>query len=245
MLQLAKLLILPPISPLLLILAGLLLARRRRRLGHVLTGIGAGALLLLSIPFVAAALLISLQTADPLPVDGPLPTAEAIVVLGGDLERRAPERRTGTVGPLSLQRARYGAELARRSGLPVLVTGGRLTPGAPSLGHMMEEALGEFGVQARWVEARAANTRENARLSAEILESEGISRILLVTHAWHLPRASAAFEAQGLEVVAAPTAFRIWPDLRLTSLLPSARALRESRWAVHEWLGRLWYALRW
>ena len=108
----------------------------------------------------------------------------------------------------------------------------------------MAKALAELGVEAHWVEGRAGDTRENARFSAGLLRSEGIGRVLLVSHAWHLARARGAFEAAGLEVVAAPTAPRTWPDAgRIDAYLPSTRSLHESRWGLHEWLGRAWYAL--
>lgn len=236
--------LMPPLAPLLLLLAGLLLLRRRPRLGKGLVGVGFGSLVLLAEPFVSAALLIALQVDEPLPAQGPLPPADAIVILGGDLDPGAPEYGGSTVGALSLLRVRYGARLAKRTELPVLVTGGPIEAGERTVARLMAEALRELGVRARWREARAGDTRQNARFSAAILAEEGVRRVLLVTHAWHMPRARAAFEAAGLEVVAAPTAPRIWPRAdRLDAYLPSARSLQESRWALHEWLGRAWYAL--
>jgi uncharacterized SAM-binding protein YcdF (DUF218 family) len=59
-----------------------------------------------------------------------------------------------------------------------------------------------------------------------------------------MPRARAAFEAAGIAVVPAPTAFRARAPLAPMSFVPSARALRESQWAFHEWIGRAWYAIR-
>lgn len=236
--------LLPPLGPLVLLVLGLVLVRKRPRLGKVLIGGGLGALLLLSQPFVAAALLIALQVDPPLPARGPLPEADAIVILGGDLDPGTPEFGGASVGTLSLQRVRYGAHLARRSGLPVLVTGGPLEAGHDTIAQLMADALAEFGVEARWLEGRANDTRQNARFSARLLERAGLQRVLLVSHAWHLPRARGAFEAAGLEVIAAPTAPRIWPDARrFNAYLPSTRSLQESRWALHEWIGRVWYAL--
>src|SRR5690606_3210249 len=96
----------------------------------------------------------------------------------------------------------------------------------------------------RWVEGRSESTWENAVLSAPILREAGVKRILLVTHAFHMPRARASFAAQGFDVVPAPTAFRKTPELSLHALLPSAKGLADTSFAFHEWLGRIWYALR-
>ncbi len=239
-----KHLILPPTSLLLLLLVGALLLKRRRRLGITLIVTSVVTTYVLMQPFVAAALLISLQNAPALPLTGELPEAQAVVVLGGDIHPWAPEWNGASLGPLSLQRVRYAAHLTRRSGLPLLVTGGVTSPGSPSLADLLAATLeNEFGVQVRWRESNSRTTRQNAQLTAEILAAENIERILLVTHAWHMPRARAAFESAGLEVVPAPTNFRTWPSLRVHSFFPSARSLQECHWAMHEWLGRAWYAL--
>jgi uncharacterized SAM-binding protein YcdF (DUF218 family) len=98
-------------------------------------------------------------------------------------------------------------------------------------------------VPARWRESRSADTRENARFSADILRAEGLERIVLVTHAWHLPRALSACRDAGLKARGAGTGWREFSALEWRSCMPSARALRESSWAIHEWIGRAWYAL--
>ncbi|HET7774802.1 MAG TPA: YdcF family protein, partial [Azospira sp.] len=87
------------------------------------------------------------------------------------------------------------------------------------------------------------NTRDSALKTAALLKEAGITRVLLVSHAWHLPRAAQAFGRAGLEVVMMPTAFHL--DLRSPlDYLPQAEGLRRSRIALHEWLGRFWYWLR-
>jgi uncharacterized SAM-binding protein YcdF (DUF218 family) len=148
------------------------------------------------------------------------------------------------VGRFTLQRVRYAAALHRRTGLPVLTSGGvparDVEPIAESMARTMEQ---ELGATVRWRENRSADTWENARFSADLLREAGVRRILLVTHAFHMPRALHCFRAQGLEVVAAPTAFRgpAWEDLR--SLKPSWSGMRDSSLALHEHLGMLWYRL--
>ncbi|MEM7308227.1 MAG: YdcF family protein [Planctomycetota bacterium] len=239
-------LLLPPISILLLAAAGALVVRRRRRLGIGLMAASFASLALLSTPLVATALLKSLEWDAPRDPRAGADGAQAIVVLGAGLEPYAPEYAGATPGALSVERARYGAFLARRLRLPVLVTGGALDPRAPALGPLLKKTLtADFGIEdVRWVDSAAGNTWENAVRAAELLAPEGIGRVVLVTHAWHLPRARYAFETAGLEVVAAPTGFRPSPRPLLGDFLPSTRGLRQSTLALHEWLGLLWYRLR-
>jgi uncharacterized SAM-binding protein YcdF (DUF218 family) len=239
---LAEVALLPPGSLLLLLLAGLLIGRHRRGLGRVLVGFALLAFYLLATPLVAAALLAGLE--PPAPLDETTAReAQAIVVLAADLAARTPEYRGPTIGALTVERMRYGARLQRLTGLPLLVTGGVLFRNTPPLAAVMAESFAEdFGVKVRWVEPTARTTEENAAFSAALLRQDGISRVLLVTHAWHMPRAALAFAAAGLEVIPAPTMF-VRPATQLRGLLPSATALRNSYFALHEWLGLAWYRL--
>jgi uncharacterized SAM-binding protein YcdF (DUF218 family) len=221
---------------------GLVCMRRYPRLGRWLTGIAGALLLLLSLPFVAAALLKSLEGTPVIATALLDPKAQAIVVLGADARPFAPDYDGSTVGELSLERIRYAAHLARATKLPILTSGGTMPHVVRPLAELMADALEkDFQLPVRWREVMSHDTRQNARRSAEILLADGIHRVYLVTHAWHMPRARKEFESAGLEVVAAPTGMRNWPPFDFGAFLPSARALRESSFAVHEWIGAAWY----
>jgi uncharacterized SAM-binding protein YcdF (DUF218 family) len=241
--SLLELLILPPGNVLALFAAGLLVARRNPRLGRALQ-IGAFVLLyLLSTPLVAGRLLAALEPAaafDAADAEG----AQAVVILSADIQM-TPEYGGATLGGLTLERLRYGAEIARLTGLPILVTGGILSPGTRPVASLMQEALAkDYGLAARWVEDAAHSTAENARFSAALLRRDGIATVILVTHAWHMPRAVAAFEANGLKVIAAPTMFtRKVPPIGPDALMPSVTSLRSAYFALHEWVGLGWYRL--
>ncbi len=245
MAHLIETLLFPPVGNLLLALVGLYwLKRSRRRAGLLCLWAGLGSLFLLCLPIVAAALLTSLQTCPPLRPTEPLPEADAIVILGADFQSAAPEMGRATASPLTLVRLRYGAKLARRSSLPILVSGGSLGPKEPPLARIMARILDEeLGTPVRWEENRSLSTRQNAERSTQILTKAGCKRILLVTHAWHMPRAKRAFEHAGLEVIPAPTAFHPWPAREIGAITPFARSLQESTWGLHEWVGTLWYSL--
>jgi uncharacterized SAM-binding protein YcdF (DUF218 family) len=165
--------------------------------------------------------------------------AQAIVILGGGLHRNAPEYGGDTPSPLTLARMRYGATLATRTGLPVLVTGGRVYGGRPEAEVMQEVLEREFSVPVRWTEGRSRNTHENAVFSVALLRAVGIERALLVTHGVDARRARREFTAAGLEVVVAPTVIPRWSIDSPLELLPSASALQGSTLALYEMLANL------
>ncbi|MGH8689595.1 MAG: YdcF family protein, partial [Burkholderiales bacterium] len=115
-------LILPPAGPLLIAIAGLVLIRRHRRLGVAASASGIALLWVLSLPIVGSSLLRPLE---PPPVArNDLARAEAIVVLGGGVIDYSAEYAGPVLGYQSWARVRYGAHLARESGLPILLTAG-------------------------------------------------------------------------------------------------------------------------
>lgn len=231
-----KALALPPAGPLLLALIGLALWHRRPRLARALAAAGVGALLLLSLPIVSSALQVAAsdtQALDPAAARG----AQAIVILSGGLRRNAPEYGGDTLGRLSLERTRYGAKVARETGLPVLVTGGPYGHTRPEAQVMRETLEREFGVPVRWVEDRARTTRENAQLSAQMLRPLGIERVILVVHAFDVRRARLEFERAGLSVLPAPTLIPRLAVAGIVDFLPSAAALQFSYYALYELFG--------
>jgi uncharacterized SAM-binding protein YcdF (DUF218 family) len=234
--KVATALVLPPVGPLLVTAGGLMLMKRAPRLGRTLAWSGVAILFALSLHPVADVLLMSASHSKPLDrIEAA--KAQAIVILSGGIRRDAPEYGGDTLGRLSLERVRYGAKVAKEIGLPVLVSGGVVTEGRPEADVMKEALEREFGVPVRWAEIESRNTRENAQRSAEILRPAGVTRIVLVAHAFDIPRARGEFEAQGLSVVPAPT---LIPDLEFEwprSLIPSMSALYGSYYALYELLG--------
>jgi uncharacterized SAM-binding protein YcdF (DUF218 family) len=234
--------ILPPLSLFILIAVGWVIGWRWRRLGGVIAAVSFVALVVLSLPVTAGWLMYPLQIYPALDLANVPRDADAIVILSADTQPVAPEYGVDIVGPTTLERVRYGAFLHRRTGKPVLVSGGQVLPRTTPIALQMEATLtGEFNVPVRWVESRSMTTHENAAFSSEILKRDGISRVLLVTHAWHMRRAMAAFRAEGLEPIAAPTRFIRLPTPLARDFVPNASSLRASYYAIHEWLGLLWY----
>ncbi|HQT32090.1 MAG TPA: YdcF family protein [Thiobacillus sp.] len=236
--------LLPPLLLVLLLTAGLVFHRRHRRLSMSLILLSTVALYSLSTPWVSGLLLKSLEISTPINADV-FKEADAIVILGGGRRIDAGEYGGDTLNGISLERLRYAAHLHRSSGLPLLVTGGKPGGGTLAEGRIMQHVLrSEYGLPTRWVEDAALTTWDNARLSARQLKSSQVQRIILVTHAWHLRRAVPLFETQGLSVIPAGIQFS---SIRLDSVLdvlPTPAGLRDSTFALHEWLGIVWYKLR-
>lgn len=240
--------LLPPLNGLLLFVFGFLVRSRYPRFGRCLIGTGFTLLFLLSLNGVAKLLLWPLEKQYP-----PLPIvslakieADAVVVLGGGRYRSAPEfSKQDDVSHASLERLRYAALLAKTLKKPLLLSGGRPDGGGLSEAQTMQIALQrDFGVEVRWLESAADNTLESARNSRELLEPLGVRRIVLVTHAWHMPRSVEVFKNAGFEVTPAPMAFAASSPLTLLDFLPRARGMSGSAVALHEWFGLFWYGLR-
>jgi uncharacterized SAM-binding protein YcdF (DUF218 family) len=242
--RLFETLVLPPASVLVLFLLGTALLRWRKKLGRTLQVVALLWLWLAATPCVGGVLLHSLQSYPALDPTAAKPDVQAIVVLSAGADRIGNEYGGPVIGSMTLQRLRYGITLQRRYRLPLLVSGGKPASHTPSLARMMQQAaVNEFQADVTWLEEASADTRQNARFSAKILKAQGITKILLVTTAWHMPRSMQCFAAAGIEATAAPTAFRGKVFASWTSFVPHWNGLRDTCLAMHEWGGRVIYAV--
>jgi len=248
--DIAKAFVLPPGSLILLLAIGLMfLALGLQRLGFVVTLANVLIFYALSTPVVAARLSAAAQHIPPLdasaPPDQNAASPQAIVVLAAGIMPYAPEYGGSTVDQTTLQRLAYAAYLWRQNQLPILVSGGRSREANGPLANLMKDALEKsFDVPVMWMDDRSADTFENAQFSAEILKAADISRIMLVTHAAHMPRSAALFRAEGLAVIPAPTAYTAPSRNYAGRFLPRQSALQTSYTAIYELLGAKWYVLR-
>jgi uncharacterized SAM-binding protein YcdF (DUF218 family) len=236
-------LMLPPLSLLLLAALGLYLSiSGRKTVGRVIVGAAWIALWLLSTPLVSNFLLQSLMP-TPRVLNGS--EADAIVILaGGSVPQAYEYGGSANLKWITLERVRYGAWLAKKFHKPILVTGGDPDKNGTSEARLMATTLElEFGVTPRWLEEASRTTLENAQDSVPLLKHDGIHRIYLVSHAWHLARATPEFERLGMFVVPAGIGYSV-SKFGLYSLFPSASGLHNSYFACHEALGLIWYWLR-
>ena len=187
-----------------------------------------------------------------------LPTAEAIVILGGATRNREPPRIMPDMSDRG-DRLLYGAKLYKAGLAPkIVLTGGRIQwyGGGSSEAESMATILEIMGVprEDMILESRALNTHENAVYTKEILKRRNIEQILLVTSAAHMPRSLAIFRHEKIAAVPAPTDFTISDrDLEehqfstessILSLIPKADNLALTTQALKEYIGTFVYRLK-
>lgn len=179
-----------------------------------------------------------------------MPEAEAIVVLSGMLNT-VPTDQGVTQEWGDPDRFFGGLSLFRYSKAPLLVFTGGLLPWqtlSEPEGAVLKAVAVELGVPSEAIQITrpASNTAEEAIALRQLLGSEK-HRILLVTSAFHMPRAQALFEQQGFEVLAYPVDFKVGADESgrvLMDYLPNGHSLAKFELASRELIGRAYYHLR-
>jgi uncharacterized SAM-binding protein YcdF (DUF218 family) len=233
--------VLPPLNLLVVSGVGLCLLKTRPRLGRNLILVSWLLLYALSTPIIAMVLRRPLENTPTITLTDTPANVDAIVVLSGGIYLNAPEYEGDSVNGYVLERLRYAARLHRATGKPILVTGGNPRQATKTEAQVMQESLSsDFFIPVQWVEDQSNTTLDNARLSAPVLQQHGIRRIYLVTHAVHMPRARAAFERAGFEIVPAPTMFTTRAKLIPLDFLPQGPALAMSYYTLHEVIGQVW-----
>lgn len=242
-------LFLPPANVLVLAGLGVICWRRFPRVGKTLALLAALALWLQATPWFSNRLAHSLDVGPALDIKSveaahraqasALP--QAVVILGGGISLGATEygRADGADLPSgAFARVRYGAFLARHAQLPVLVSGGAPSGYPESEGKLMANVLqNEFGVPVRWIEGQSLNTAQNAIFSARMLTNVGVTRVYLVTDAWHMRRARDQFIRAGLTVVPAPCCNGNAQDPDAApGWWPTLDGLRTTRASLREWM---------
>ena len=237
-----KHLLLPPVLFGWLLVYGLVFFRRKPRRARWAIGIGVALLYASANSWVAGALMTLAVDATPA---RPQRAPQAVVILGGgrSLEFDAAGKVTqARLGPAAYERVFEGMRIARQTGLPILVTGGKGDGFDPAEAAVMAEVLRrDLGLAPRWIETASRNTVENAQFSAPLLKRDGISSVILVTNGYHMRRARYLFEQSGLEVtpaVANPSSAAPfgWQG-QLRALIPNAGAIEGTYLACNEAAG--------
>ena len=230
------------------VLIGVLLGvTRLRRTGTALALLGAAGLAFGGLAPLSEAVLLPLEQRFPaFPADGPPPTG--IIVLGGGIESGLSEARAQVVVNDAGERPIYLADLARRFPTARLVFSGGsgFIGGGISEADIVSRQADTIGVpRTRLIlENRSRNTRENAIFTAALVLPKPGERWLLVTSAWHMPRAVGCFRQAGFTVDAFPVDYRTrgWGDVTRFNGFASDGLLQLDL-GVKEWIGLVVY--RW
>jgi uncharacterized SAM-binding protein YcdF (DUF218 family) len=237
-------------------LLGFLLMRTKWTAGAGRRLIGAALVLTVLfglLPF-GRLLMLPLEERFP-PWDASRGDPDGIVVLGGVFEPEVAERPDSGLNEAA-ERVTAIAGLARRypaakilfSGGDVLAlpVAGSLTPADTTEAHTAAALFEDFGIAKNRVilEDRSRTTAENAAFSLAVAKPQPGERWLLVTSAWHMPRAIGAFRAAGFPVEAYPVDYRTPRGMDLWVPFGSVSAgLRRTDTATREWFGLLTYWL--
>ena len=201
--------ILPPgIFILAIVLISLVMCYRKRwKLGLVNLTVGLMLWALSTVP-LANFLIQGLESDFPIPAN---PSGDVISLLGGVIIDRVPDL-SGTAAPSPLMMGRIvtAVRLYQRLGLPIIVTGGRVSDDSAVAGAaVIKRFLVDLGVPVNIIteEDRARDTAQNARFTATICRQQGFSKPILISAAYHLERARLAFDAAGMKVTPFPAYF--------------------------------------
>lgn len=212
---------------------------RRQRTIACVTGSCALLLYMLSTPLFSDSLIRSLESRYTPPV---AVTGDAVVVLGGGATLDTPDvGGAGHLGAHAVSRLTTGIQLQRQLNAPLIVAGGQVFAfSGPEAQIMRRVAIG-LGVQPEQVimEDTSLNTEQNARNVKRILTEHGLRSPVLVTSAFHMPRAVWFFQRQEVPVTPYPADYLVnragifsW-----FKLLPSEGAFWNSCLALREYLG--------
>jgi uncharacterized SAM-binding protein YcdF (DUF218 family) len=225
-----------------------LLFTRFARVGRCLLVVWVAALLLIGMLPVGSALINVLENRFP-PWEASRGSGNinGIVVLGGAIDPDMSVIHHETALNDSAERLTSIAALARRYPAARIVysggSGSVWSAGAIEADYAIP-LLESFGIERDRIvlEGRSRNTAENAVFSRQLVDPKPGDRWLLVTSAYHMPRAIGAFRKAGFAVEAYPVDFRT-EDMGhvLTSVNTLAGGLGVTDLAMHEWAGLFVY----
>jgi uncharacterized SAM-binding protein YcdF (DUF218 family) len=225
-----------------LVLGGIISRSRKTSL------VGLVLLFVFSLPILSDRLIAYLEKDYQLEQASNFHTADAIVVLSSMV--RTIQAKNGLFyewGEAS-DRIFAGIDLLKEQKAPVLIlTRGKLpwSVGKPEGEYLSEVAI-KNGVAKERISLteNVENTDQEAQSVKKLLKNKQ-SKIILVTSAFHMPRAQKVFEAAGVSIIPFPVDFRNDADrLSVLDFIPNAEALRRTSFFIREMIGRLYYNLK-
>lgn len=197
------------------------------------------------IPAVADPVIRSLESrySPPAAFSG-----DVIVLLGGGATMDTPNiNGHGHLSGSAANRLLTAAQLYHKYHLPIIASGGKVLETTGTEAEISRTILLGLGVPANKiiVENQSLNTTQNAEYSKKLLDSHGYSQPLLVTSAFHMPRAVLQFQKAGVTVIPWPTDYQanVHSLVSWFDFVPSSGALTTIALAVKEYLGLA--AIKW
>ena len=205
-------------------------------------------LLFCSIPIVSDKLIAYLESNYKLNQISEVQEADAIVVLSGMVKVIKNKNNLDYEWEESVDRIFAGIELFKENKSQTLIlTRGKLpwSAGIPEGEYLREVAI-KFGVPEKNIllTENVENTDQEAKAIKKLFSINN-PKVILVTSAFHMPRALTVFEAAGIDIVAFPVDFQSRESkLTFMSFIPSANSLSGTSFFVREMIGRVYYKLK-
>jgi len=228
-----------------LALLGLVLMSLRRPLGKVVAVVALAALAIAALSPLGNILLTPLEQRFPF-MRFPNQRIDGVIVLGGSFDTHAGYVNTIILGedtePMAIV-----ASLARHyPDAKIIFSGGSPESNVPTEAAIAKLLFISFGIDANrlLIEDQSRNTEENAQFTARMINPTPDARWLLVTNAFHMPRAVGTFRSAGFNVIGFPVGWRTlgWRDF-FWPANTATENLRRVDVAVREWVGLTVYRL--
>ncbi|MDC0551351.1 YdcF family protein [Amylibacter sp.] len=205
-------------------------------------------LIICSLPIFSNKLITYLENEYILSDASSAKTADAIVVLSGMVRTINGKNRLFYEWGEASDRIFAGIELIKKNKAPIMIlTGGKLpwSVGKPE-GEYLRDVVIKYGVPNKNIilTENVENTDQEAKAVTELLNKTS-PKIILVTSAFHMPRAQKVFEAAGIIVEPFAVDFLSGADkYTIMNFIPSAGALNQTSFFIRELIGRLYYNLK-
>ncbi len=243
-------LILPPSIFIIFLISSIFFIKKGKKLFSIfLISTVIVSLYLMSIEPVRDMILIPLEDKYPFPNTNKL-KCDVFVTLGGGMHLYSPEDKNNvTLNPSSTKRLITTYKIWKKHKRKIILTGGRPLNNKkyPSEAEVMSDFLKSLGVNKKYLilESSSLNTFQNAKLTKEILQENHWKKPCLITSAYHMPRAVKVFKHIGLNVIPVPSDYRT-NRIKYTweYYIPRADVFSESYAGIHEYIGILFYKIR-
>ena len=225
-----------------LIILGLILGSKK------ISFIGIAVLIIFSIPVVSNKLIAYLESDYELNKPSKVKSADAVVVLSGMIKTIQTKNGLDYEWGEAVDRIFAGIDLFKLNKAPTLIlTGGKLpwSIGVPEGEYLRDVAI-KLGVPEKdiLITENVENTDQEAKATMKLLSLDS-PKVILVTSAFHMPRAQLVFEAAGISVIPFPVDFIIGAGkLTFMSFIPSASSFAATSFFVREIIGRTYYNLK-
>ena len=205
-------------------------------------------LIICSLPIFSNKLISYLENEYILSDASSAETADAIVILSGMVKTINGKNGFSYEWGEASDRIFAGIELIKKNKAPIIIlTGGKLpwSVGKPEGEYLRDVAI-KYGVPNKNIllTENVENTDQEAKAVAELL-NKASPKIILVTSAFHMPRAQKVFEAAGINIEPFAVDFLSVADKHtMMNFIPSAKAFDQTSFFIRELIGRLYYNLK-